>query len=186
MSTLLRLIPILLVISLVLSGAAAPAPTPTPAAQMGADHPPHPVGNDGWPDGYAALINGKQRVHGYWVNWYDQFFLAGSTTQLNTFIKRCSEFDAVRLEVVIHPGRCPVTSPWNPTPLDVKADWSSGTMPFTMNEAGDVIDKRFSITIDVWLGERIRLADLVIPKGATVKSGGEIEAFVKRHSARRQ
>ena len=40
------------------------------------------------------------------------------------------------------------------------------------------------LSIEVWVGSSIKLDELVIPKGFTVKSGGEIEAFVKRHNER--
>ena len=36
--------------------------------------------------------------------------------------------------------------------------------------------------VDVWLGGKIKLDELRIPKGFVVKSGREIEDFVARHS----
>jgi len=159
----------------------------TMLAPLGADHPAHAVQSEAWPKGFAELINADSRVHGYWVNFEDVFFLTGAAADLNTFIKRCVSLDDVNLSVVLHPGRLDVQSPWDDMPRDLKADWRVHTSPYLITrEAGEISLERgaFQITIDVWLGGQVSLDELDVPTGIEVRSGGEIETFIERHNAK--
>lgn len=183
-----RAIPLIPALAILITVGAMATPSRKPPAPLGADHPAHAVNNDGWPKGYAALINADNRVHGYWVNFEDVFFLKGDGADLSKFIKACSTFADVDVEVVLHPGRLAVQSPWDESPREIEADWRSYTSPFKIVGEGTqrtIGEKRFQIVIDVWLGGRVKLEDLDIPVGVPVRSGGEIEAFIEQHNARR-
>lgn len=150
----------------------------------GADHPAGDVAHENWPRGYADLINGDDRVHGFWVNFEDVFFLQGETADLNRFIRRCVALDEVKVSVVLHPGRLDVQSPWDEKPRDLKADWRVHTSPYVITREGAAVSLEsgaFQITIDVWLGGQVSLDDLDVPSGIEVRSGGEIEKFIERH-----
>jgi hypothetical protein len=158
---------------------------PAAAFGLGADHT-GPVKASGWPEGLEDLVNAKNRVHGFFVNWTDVFFFAGDTAACNQFVEACAKLPETHLEVVLHPGKLPVQSPWDKKPRDLTADWKlAGT---SLTEAKGTADEQvkragqYNLTVDIYLGGQIELKDLKLPDGVTVKSGGEIEDFVERHT----
>jgi hypothetical protein len=157
---------------------------PTVAWALGSDHPKQPVHNDKWPKGLAELVNADNRVHGYFVNWEDVFFFRGDTASLNTFLIQYAQLPDTRLQVVLHPGKLEVRSPWDKQPRrEVVADWKLYATPFTRDQvqAAGVKPGPFVTRIDISLGGSVRLDELRVPANVPVESGGEIEAFVKRH-----
>jgi hypothetical protein len=158
--------------------------TPTVVRALGSDHPNAAVNNDKWPAGLAELVNAKNRVHGYFVNWEDVFFFRGDTAALNTFLSKCAELANTKVEVVLHPGKLEVRSPWNKEPLKIAGNWQLYASPFSREQVeGDHVKPgRFIVRVDVWLGETLKLSELVVPANVAVRSGGEIDAFVKTHN----
>ena len=158
---------------------------PALAWAVGSDHPKQPVNNDKWPKGLAGLVNAENRVHGYFVNWEDVFFFKGNTAALNDFLTNYAQLTDAKLHVVIHPGRLDVRSPWDKQPRLIAADWQLYASPFTRDQvqADGVKSGPFVTRIDVWLGSSIKLDELRVPEKVSVESGGEIEAFVKKHGA---
>ena len=159
----------------------------TPAWGLGADHPRQPVNNDKWPRGLAALVNADNRVHGFFVNWEDVFFFKGDTAALNDFLTKYAELPDTRLHVVVHPGRLEVRSPWDTQARDIAGDWKLYASPFTREQvqAEPLKPGPFVTRVDVWLGGSVTLGELRVPGNVSVESGGEIEAFVKRHAEAR-
>ena len=152
----------------------------------GKDHGTRPVSSSTWPKGLAELVNAESRVHGYSVNREDHFFFEGDTAALNDFLTRYSKLPDTKLHVVIHPGRLAVRS-WDEQPLDMVADWQLYATPFTREQVqrDGVKPGPFVTRVDVWLGGSVRLENLAVPEDVSVESGGEIEAFVKKHARAR-
>ncbi|MEO9591674.1 hypothetical protein [Rhodopirellula bahusiensis] len=95
--------------------------------------------------------------------------------------------------VVMHAGATDVENaeekpltdfPGNEAPADrVPFDWSvRETCPFDKVCAGTCSCAKRNVTIEIWIAERISLDELIVPDNFVVKSGGEIERFVLRHS----
>ncbi|MEM8737797.1 MAG: hypothetical protein AAGG38_04875 [Planctomycetota bacterium] len=162
---------------------------PTVVWALGSDHPQQVVQQPNWPEGLAELANAENRVHGFFVNWEDFFFFRGETADLNEFLTRYSMLASTKLEVVLHPGKLEVRSPGDEQPRDVVANWRlyarSRFLSSTLLDKAE-IDPAFITRIDVWLGGEVKLADLRVPHSVSVRSGGEIEAFVREHGEKRR
>ena len=156
---------------------------PTVVWALGSDHPQQPVNNPRWPQGLAAMVNAENREHGYSVNWEDVFFFKGDTADLNDFLQEYSTLTDTKLEVVLHPGNLEVRSPWDKQPRDLAADWQLYASPFSRDQVrvGGVEPGPFVTRVDVWLGGAVELSELDVPASVSIRSSGEIEAFVQNH-----
>ncbi|MEM8671379.1 MAG: hypothetical protein AAGG48_27915 [Planctomycetota bacterium] len=144
---------------------------------LGADHkpgklPPH----DSWPEGIYNAVNQPHRVHGYWVNWSDTFFYRGSNEKLQEMAQKLSETKLTKTEVVLHAASGVAESPWSEKPVD-SADWS---VTVTGGDARKGLVSQ--IRIDIWVGGEVALDSLELPSNLKIKSGGEIESFIKKHN----
>ena len=176
----MRLRQILLAVMLLILSAA------TLAYALGADHTGPVGGTNHWPQGLKDLANRPNRVHGYFVNSQDVFFYTGNTDALNDFLKEYAALKNTSLLVVLHPGRKPVSSPWDKTPRGLFADWTLHTgNEFELNEQGQLQVMPFETRVDIWLGGKVILEELDVPAVLPVRSGGEIEAFIMAHEQRR-
>lgn len=162
----------------VLSAAIA-ASAAEPAGALASEHPAgktlHAASN--WPDGLADLVNCRERVYGYFVNFWDCFYFEGDTASLNAFLQKLGGIHQPQPVVTLHTGRGKTHK------LDgeetFEYDWSLSTRP----EGAPIADKRVQtgLAVDVWLSDSIRLDDLKVPLSIEVRSGGEIDKFVKDH-----
>ncbi|MEM0915962.1 MAG: hypothetical protein AAGK09_15310 [Planctomycetota bacterium] len=164
----------------------------TPASGLGSDHPDGQVTPPpGWPEGMAEVINGDDRVHGFWVNGTDVFFFAGDADRLNAFLADVDGIDTVDLTVTLHPGLLEARSPWDERQDSKPADWRlvfdswGRPNPDVMRalNAGD--PPPWPMKLDVYLDGDIDLDRLVVPERMAVEHGGEseaIEAFVQEHA----
>jgi hypothetical protein len=118
---------------------------------------------------------GEHCVHGFWVNGDTVTYYAGDTAQLNRDLQNCVGGQCKSRKVVIHVGTNRAKSPWDTKPRDIFADWSVNTTDDPADEAAP----RIRMQIDIWLGSKIKLEDLRIPKGFEVVSGGEVEKFIQ-------
>lgn len=157
---------------------------PTVAWGLGADHPSTPISNDKWPKGLAELVNGENRVHGYFVNAIDILFFRGDASALNAFLTDYSRLAGTQLRLVLHPGKLEVKSPWDEQRRNLEADWKLYAAPYEEDGARPKSGE-FVTRVDVWLGGSVKLEELRVPANVAVESGGEIEAFVKSHAKRR-
>lgn len=159
---------------------------PTLGLALGSDHHKGPIPRQkSWPEHLEDLVNCKDRIHGYWVNSVDVFFFAGDTQALNDFLAHYSKLKDIKLVVVLHPGPKEARSPWDKDLHAAKADWGLYIAPrgWLLLDADSKVKKTDPTTIsrvDVWLGGRVRLADLQVPQNVAVESGGEIEDFVRK------
>jgi hypothetical protein len=160
---------------------------PSLALGLGADHPPGPVGPASyWPAGVSELVNRPQRVHGYFVNAEVVFFYAGDTQALNKFLAAYAKLPQTRLEVILHVGKKKARSPRDQEDRNIAVDWMlyiaprdrlQGAPNVDLNDAPATISR-----VEVWLGRSIDLDKLQVPRNVTVKSAGEIEKFLERHT----
>ncbi|MEM9251872.1 MAG: hypothetical protein AAGB29_05940 [Planctomycetota bacterium] len=161
------------------------------AMALGSDHPdgditPQPA----WPEGMAEVVNAGDRVHGFWVNATDVFFFAGDTDRLNAFLAGFDAIETIDLTVTLHPGRLEARSPWDKDEPAKPADWRlvmeswGRPTPETVQALNGGDPAPWAMQLDVYLGGEIDLDRLVVPERMTVKSGGEIEAFIRQHQGR--
>jgi hypothetical protein len=153
---------------------------PALAWGLGRDYPKGPIGVSGWPAGLAELVNVDNRVHGFLVNSQDVIFFSGNTKALNDFLMKYSKLANTKLQLVIHTGKLEVRSPWDQAARDIAADWKLSTGLHDA-DAKRTAAGMFGTRVDVWLSGSIQLSDLKVPQNVSVKSGGEIESFVKKH-----
>jgi hypothetical protein len=118
------------------------------------------VGSDFTKDEIAAF--GKHCVHGFWVNQQTVLFFAGDAAQLNRDLLKHLEGEYASRKIVIHPGTKRAESPWDTKARDTFADWAVNTWDDPADAAKAV--PRMRMQIDIWLGDRIRIKDLRIPK----------------------
>ena len=166
-----------------------------PVFGLGADHPKgKPVSVDGWPEGLAKLVNGENRVHGFFVNANDFFFLTGDTEVLNEFLAGCAALKQTPVSVVLHPGVAFARSPWKPAKdaKPIRCQWRIDVMrrgghPKAPIREGAPKDRPGCVLlIHAWLDGNVELDELSVPEQFEVESGGEIEKFVAEHATHRQ
>jgi hypothetical protein len=154
---------------------------------LGADHPRGPVGKASyWPDGLQELANRADRVHGFFVNAEDVFFYAGKTKALNEFLRDYAKLKDTKLEVVLHVGRKRARSPWDKEDRDILTNWRlyATSRDWIRHAPGKKVAKDEPPTItqvDIWLDDGVQLEELVVPSNVAVRSGGEIEKFIRSH-----
>ena len=81
---------------------------------LGSDHPNgQPVTASNWPDGMASLVNGTNRIHGFFVNDSDVFFFAGTATNFSAFLEDYSKIGGTvnRHRLILHDGVGEAKSP---------------------------------------------------------------------------
>lgn len=151
------------------------------------------LGGDYGPDALKMCpgsIGGQTPVHGRWHEWEQVFFYAGDAGAFNPFIEAYSKLPHRKLHVVMHREPKQAASPWRQpdTPADwslyVSNEWNTGTalLPkVRTNEAGDMeiiemepMDEPTPTCVDVWIGGRLKLADLRIPAALPVTAGGDV------------
>jgi hypothetical protein len=133
----------------------------------------------------GVFVKGQIPIHGYHVNWEDVFFYTGDAKAFNKFMEVYSNLKHVKLKVVIHPGTKSASSPWDPVPRDMLADWSFsgwGYQPvLTVGLGGErkeivPVGEPTPTRVDVWLGnKRLKLQDLRIPTQIEVVAAREVE-----------
>jgi hypothetical protein len=122
----------------------------------------------------GQVVRGQIPVHGYWVNWEDVFFYTGDTPAVNQFLEAYGKLEQHQFKVVIHAGTRGARSPWDQADRG-PADWSFYRWNAGSPQPGA---KPAPSRVDVWLGSRIKLAELRVPANVEVVSGGEIESFI--------
>lgn len=137
------------------------------APVMGADHPKTPVQNSGWSAGVSALVNGPNRVHGYFVNWNDVFFFKGNAKTFNAFLSDYAKIPGARRRLILHPGKLEVRSPWDKKPRDLEANWRMVTNSVKLVNPTTPEPERE--VLELWLGGGMSEKQLVIPKEVKVE-----------------
>lgn len=122
-----------------------------------------------WP-GAIRVINSRQRVYHQWVNGNESFYYQGATADLNDALRNFAAIEADRLVVVLHPGPGETHSFNRERQVDF--DWRlhllgglskhMATLPL-----GDQVWDP-SPYLHIYVGDRIKLADLDMPPGVEV------------------
>ncbi len=160
------------------------------ANYLGADHEPGDLPRQPhWPKGSYELVNQAFRVHGYWVNFYDEFFYKGGNPEMEKMVNGLSRLENVEMKVVLHAGNGQAKSPWSKAPV-CPADWAvsfSGPIPKEIAELENVpFSKAHQVTVDIWTGGHIDLGQLKLPAKLELQSGNEIEDFIRQHKMKSQ
>ena len=161
-----------------------------PAHHSGADHEPGDLPKQpNWPKGSYELVNQPFRVHGYWVNFYDQFFYKGGNREMEKMIKGLSRLKNVDMKVILHAGKGQAKSPWSKAPV-CATDWAvsfSGLVPKEIAELEGVpFSNSQKVTVDIWMGGEIDLGQMKFPANLELQSGNEIEDFIRKHKMKSQ
>lgn len=123
----------------------------------------------------------KHCIHGFWVNDETVKFYQGDTNQLNKDLKEFSNhvFPYSSITVILHSGTKRAWSPWDKKPREEFSDWSIHTFLPDAPKAKSGLEVKF----DVWIGNKIDLDKLMIPKECKVVSGNEIDNFIHKQNS---
>ena len=103
------------------------------------------------------------------------FATKAHNAQLQEMVRKLTKANGTKTEVVLHAVSGEAKSSWSKVRID-NADWS-----VTIAVDHPITKTQDKISIDGWLGGSVTLNDLELPATVNVKSGGEIESFIKRH-----
>jgi hypothetical protein len=145
----------------------------TAVLALGADHPKSELEK-----------HGPNCIHGFFVNWVDVFFFAGDGAACTKFVADLAKDKNVLVRVVLHPGSKKARSPWDKEDRDLPTDWTLTTGDEREQRVAG--DDRKLVRVDVWVGSKIKLADLRLPAEAEVVSSGEIEKFIAEHQKQKK
>jgi hypothetical protein len=133
---------------------------------LGMDHPNgQPVNNPGsWPEGMTNLVNGTNRIHGFFVNITDVFFFAGTATNFSSFLEDYSKIGGTvdRHCLILHDGVGEAKSfgtSHGPCDWELYGQgngWKNG------------ICTNYILEVHFWTGGRIALNQVAIPKNVEV------------------
>jgi hypothetical protein len=133
-----------------------------------------PQGHPKWPAGLLELANLTNRVHGFCCGEQDVFFYSGTAEGLQEFLKKYSTIKGiVQHRVVLQPGKGLAKSPWQKG-AGRACDWQIygypvSRLPGAQRPSGEAPAKEaYVLEVVVWMGGRIKLSDVEIPKGLEV------------------
>jgi hypothetical protein len=156
---------------------------PGDAFGLGSDYPNgSPVaGSTSWPKGMDKLVNGTNRVHGFFINSADLFFFSGGATNLTAFLADYSLISGVeKHRLILHEGVGEAKSPWEKTgrPCDWRLDgcprsWLNLASLKGTNNSLEVLQKAaqepgYVLEVHFWTGGRIALDQVVVPRNVEV------------------
>jgi hypothetical protein len=138
----------------------------------------------GWPEGLKELVNIDGRMSLLNSPSHDFFTFRGDAKTFTKFLEGYARIKDTPLRLILHPGRG--EGPTWPGSKGPPIDWSLTTQNRAFLETGKKpTQKGYDITVDLYLGGNIGLAELEVPLEIEVASSGEIERFVITHDAQR-
>lgn len=144
--------------------------------------------SSGFPEELKALFNDKTRVAGSIGPIVEcKGYYAGDTARLNAFLEAYAKVPDTRLQVILHAGNYQFNMKQitqnNDADKMVNIDWTLTCMEsMPDHNPGDFQGKKIYSYIDIWLGGQIDLKKLDVPVTLELRSGGEIEGFIKKHA----
>jgi hypothetical protein len=120
---------------------------------------------------------GKHCVHGFFSNESTVAYYFGDAAQINLDLPKLLEGRYATRTVVLHVGTMPAATSWDKKARDTFADWSIQTFDDPADATKAV--PRMRLQVDIWLGGKINLEKISVPKEFEVVSGGEIEKFIQ-------
>ena len=141
-----------------------------------------------WPAGLADMVNSKHRVAGHWVNPSDEFFFKGTSADFNRFLQQYAKLADTPLTLVIHAGSARRSALWGKEPA-IRYDWKLLSLHRGFMAVRDPqrFQKKtgYEITVDLWIDSQVKLEEIAVPVNVNLKSGGEIDTFIKAHQEKR-
>jgi len=146
----------------------------------------------GWPSALIDLANTPGRVDGFGlIDGRYSFYFAGDAEAFARFLARYTNLEGTRLRLLLHAGRTDQTDPRSPkTTRKVAFDWQLRVVSRWKPRSG-IVPRDYKpripppvVSLEVYLGGQVGLADLDVPLSVDVQSGGEIGRFVAEHEAR--
>ncbi len=173
-----RTAPILLVLGLLVVCCASAWPM---AAEYNLKQPI--IQQPAWPAGLADFLNNSKPIYAYWVNWSDYFFFSGDTDAFNAFLERYSRLQGTPLTVSIHIGPIKVGNLAHPDQRTIPCDWDVFAVPPMIPDGGIVKGRENEriVTVEVWLGGKVELRKIIVPKNVNLVDGGDIAKFIAEH-----
>ncbi len=137
----------------------------------GKGNPKSPISSSGWSAELVELVNREDRIGGSWVNQFDSFDYAGTAADFNAFVQKFAMLNEGPHIVTLLQQTDPATEPagascdWH---LSINGHWNKAPT---------------SVGLTLVVGRRIKLADVVLPKGITIapvdNPSPEIQAYLK-------
>ena len=131
-------------------------------------------------------------VAGYTSDHASRAYFQGTTAMLNERLESLAKEDRQRrsVKVILHAGAFKIDDPEETLitdakdfPAQIAADWSVRRLcPTEKVLAGTCRCDQREIVVDIWIANKIKLEDLLVPMAFKVESAAEIEQFVKRHA----
>jgi hypothetical protein len=131
------------------------------AFALGSDHPKE-----------RLVAQGRNCVHGFFVNKSDVYFFAGDAADFNKAAAELAKKGS-KVQIIVHKGAKKARSPWDKADRDIPADWSVTTGP--MARGLQVKGDAELVRIDLWLGGKVKKDDVKYPPGTEVVPAGELE-----------
>ena len=125
------------------------------AFALGGDHPKE-----------RLAAQGRNAVHGYFINESDVFFYSGDAAEFNKFVADLAKKQGTKLQVVVHKGAKKARSPWDKADRDIPVDWSVTTGPLARGPRAK--GEGELVRVDLWLGGKVKKEDVKYPPGAEV------------------
>jgi hypothetical protein len=137
-----------------------------PALGLGGDHPNgEAVSVASWPKGLGALVNGTNRVGGFWVNSSDTFFFTGTKSGFGAFLQDYSKVQQIEKPLLIlHDGKGEAydLGGGNRRPCD----WMLTVSP----KDGAHWNSNSVVEVHFWTGGKIAYDPAAVPKNIEVKA----------------
>ena len=131
------------------------------ALSMATEYSPGPIVHQPtWPAGLAGVLNSQDREYGYWVGFSaDHIFYSGNSAEFEAFIGQLSALRSTPLTLVLHDGPGLTGRPGDNSKRRFAFDWEVSVERDSEGRASQA-----DITVDLWLGRRVSLRQINVPK----------------------
>ncbi|PNY34976.1 hypothetical protein C2E31_20585 [Rhodopirellula baltica] len=140
--------------------------------------------------GQRDIVEAGPGCVGGWISAHgNTAYYRGDTELFNTHLASLAAIlsDGTSVTIILRSGEMHVDNPEEKPQTgfadqeqnELSIDWSTKkTCPSDDVMNGRCECKQRNVTVDVWIANDIRLRELSIPSGFSVKAGGEIERFI--------
>ena len=147
-----------------------------------------------WPAGLKELVSREGRVYGMHMDaptfgsGYEatSLFFVGDRNAFNQFLEEYAKLRETPLTLILHPGQG-MTGSLQYDERNIPFDWQVRIVRTgRLSKAPEKDKPGYMVTVELWLGSKVKLHDLKVPLNVEVKSGGEIERFIAEHETGRR
>jgi hypothetical protein len=129
-------------------------------------------------------------VHGYWVNWMDNFYFQGTADKLNLFLAAIEARKEAVVKIVLHTGTTKARSPWDKSENRPAADWSlftvNGITPASGTTNAQLQKLSPPTQVDIWTGGKVELGKLKVPEKFELTASKETDKQIDKFIAGRK